>query len=59
MRNANESGAVDEKLMRPTFEAPRALVEEFRLIAKRNDRTLSGELRQLMRDAIERDREAA
>jgi hypothetical protein len=56
MRNANETSPNLNTVMRATFEVPRELVEEFRQVAKRNDRTLSGELRQLMREAIERDR---
>lgn len=59
MRKANETSLKQNTVMRATFEVPRDLVEEFRLVAKRNDRTLSGELRQLMREAIEREQEAA
>lgn len=58
MRNASETSSKLNTVMRATFEVPRELVEEFRLVAKRNDRTLSGELRQLMREAIEREQAA-
>lgn len=44
--------------MRATFEVPRDLVEEFRLVAKRNDRTLSSQLRELMREAVKEAQEA-
>lgn len=45
--------------MRATFEVPRPLVEEFRLLAKRRERTFSAELRQLMRDELDRDKAVA
>lgn len=60
MRNASETSPSDSTQdLRATFVVPRSLADEFRLVAKRNNRTLSGELRQLMRDAVERDRKAA
>lgn len=56
MRKASETPApAEEDLMRTTFEVPRSLVDQFRLVAKRNERTLSAELRQLMREAVERE----
>ena len=62
MRKTSEnpaSGRTDE--IRATFVAPRDLIDELRLIAKRNQRTLSGELRKMIDDAVtrERDRSAA
>jgi len=58
MRKANETTQADADL-RATFIVPRALADEFRLVAKRNQRTLSGELRKMMEDAVARAKEAA
>jgi hypothetical protein len=57
MRNASETPKGDnpeyEPTVRATFEAPRSLVDEFRALATRRERTLSAELRKLMADALE------
>lgn len=41
--------------MRATFEVPRSLADAFRELASRRERTFSAELRQLMRDELERE----
>jgi hypothetical protein len=56
MRNASETPETDRDVIRTTFEAPRPLINEFRLIAKRNQRTLSGEVRKMIEDAVEHAR---
>ncbi len=59
MRNANETHQNRNPEIRATFVAPRDLIDEFRLIAKRNQRTFSGEVRKMIEDAVERERSAA
>ncbi len=60
MRKASEtSSSLPPGILRATFEVDRALADEFRLVAKRRERTFSGELRQLMREAIDRDKAEA
>lgn len=60
MRKASaiaQDGRSDE--IRATFLAPRSLVDEFRLIAKRRERSMSAELRRLIADEVRKDSEAA
>lgn len=46
-------------MLRATFEVPRELAHQFRALAKRRERTLSSELRKLMADELQKEREAA
>jgi hypothetical protein len=59
MRKASELPETSDSIMRATFEVPRSLVEEFRQLAKRHERTFSQELRQVMRDELAREKQSA
>jgi hypothetical protein len=54
MRNSDET---EDDVLRATFEVPRSLVDAFRALAKRRERTLSAQLRQSMRDELDREAE--
>jgi hypothetical protein len=56
MRNASENHTGQNPEIRATFVAPRELIDEFRLIAKRNQRTFSGEVRKMIENAVAHER---
>jgi hypothetical protein len=57
MRNASEAKRSDTTTA--TFKVPARLLRDFREVARSHERTFSQELRQIMAEHIERERERA